>query len=71
MKYRWSFAIFWGCMAVGFVMLLCQVLIGALVAFAGIVQALIFYRCPHCHAGLLWRGWPPNYCPNCGEELFN
>lgn len=72
MKYQWSFAVLYGCLSVGFVLLLLQFLIGGAVVLIGVLQEAIFYRCPHCHASLLRHTrWPPNYCPNCGEELFN
>lgn len=43
-------------------MIACMVLI-----FAGMVQYMVFYRCPSC-GGHLGRGLP-NYCPHCGEKL--
>ncbi len=73
MKYQWSFAIYWGCLIVGIVLCLCQFLIGGVaVLLVGVVQALIFYRCPKCGASLLMRTGDgiPNYCPKCGQELF-
>ena len=43
--------------------------IGVLLMAAGIVQMLLFFRCPHC--GALWdtRGGIPNYCPKCGKKI--
>lgn len=43
--------------------------IGFLLMAAGLVQMLLFFRCPHC--GVLWdtRGGIPNYCPKCGKKI--
>lgn len=43
--------------------------IGFLLIAAGLVQMLLFFRCPHC--GALWdtRGGIPNYCPKCGKKI--
>ncbi len=43
-------------------MIVCMALI-----FAGLIQHMIFFRCPSC-GGHLGRGLP-NYCPHCGEKL--
>lgn len=43
---------------------------GAIVILAGMIQAAVFYRCPHCGASLLdVRGAIPEYCPRCGGRL--
>lgn len=43
---------------------------GTVVFFLAIVQALVFYRCPHCGYSLMnVRGNVPNHCPSCGKEL--
>ena len=43
--------------------------VAVLVAAAGIIQAIRFFRCPYC--GKLWRlrGGIPKECPNCGKEI--
>ena len=46
------------------------VLTGTLIFFAALVQAFIFYVCPHCGYSLMnVRGKTPDYCPKCGEQL--
>lgn len=36
----------------------------------GLLQAVVFYRCPHCGKSLLpYRNGVPKHCPECGEEL--
>ena len=36
----------------------------------GVLQAYLFYRCPHCEKSLMGvRGDVPKHCPNCGEKL--
>lgn len=44
--------------------------IGMLVFILSILQASIFYRCPHCNYSLMnVKGSVPKYCPKCGEEI--
>ena len=45
--------------------------VAVLVAAAGIIQAIKFFRCPYCGCNLyLWgQGRMPEYCPDCGERL--
>ena len=35
----------------------------------GLLQIVLFYKCPHCGAQLEPRGPVPKFCPNCGKEL--
>ena len=35
----------------------------------GLLQMVLFYKCPHCGAQLEPRGPVPKFCPNCGTEL--
>lgn len=35
----------------------------------GLLQMVLFYKCPHCGAQLEPRGPVPKFCPNCGKEL--
>lgn len=42
---------------------------GLLAMLGGVVQALIFCRCPKCGALLKIRGKKPNCCHNCGYKL--
>ena len=46
--------------------------VAVLVAAAGIIQAIRFFRCPYCGCNLyLWgQGRMPEYCPDCGERLI-
>lgn len=43
--------------------------VGMALMLCGIVQALIFYRCPQCKKLLNMRGRKPNHCPQCGFKL--
>lgn len=43
--------------------------LGVCLMLGGIVQALVFYRCPHCEKSLPIRGRKPDYCPFCGYKL--
>ena len=44
--------------------------VGAVVFFAALIQAFIFYTCPHCGYSLMnVRGEVPKHCPECGKEL--
>ena len=37
-----------------------------------LLQAFIFYRCPHCGYSLMnVKGNIPKYCPKCGEVIKN
>lgn len=45
------------------------VLIGLAVLGASIVQAAVFYRCPHCNNYLNIRARRPKHCPECGREI--
>lgn len=43
---------------------------GTVLFFVALVQAFIFYNCPHCGKSLMdVRGDIPDYCPGCGKEL--
>lgn len=43
---------------------------GAIIFFAAMIQAFIFYTCPHCGYSLMnVRGPVPEHCPKCGAEL--
>ena len=43
---------------------------GAVVFFSALIQAFVFYTCPHCRISLMdVRGGIPEYCPKCGKEL--
>lgn len=44
--------------------------IGMVVFILSLLQAFIFYRCPHCGYSLMnVKGCIPKYCPKCGEEI--
>ena len=44
--------------------------VGTIIFIASLVQAFIFYTCPHCgHSLMDVRGGIPPHCPFCGEEL--
>ncbi len=43
---------------------------GAIVFFSALIQAFIFYTCPHCRCSLMnVRGGIPRHCPECGRAL--
>ena len=43
---------------------------GTIVFFAALIQAFVFYTCPHCGYSLMnVRGEVPEHCPKCGKEL--
>lgn len=43
---------------------------GSVVFFAALIQAFVFYNCPHCGYSLMnVRGEIPKHCPKCGGEL--
>ena len=44
--------------------------VGGVVFFAALIQAFVFYTCPHCGNSLMnVRGDIPQHCPKCGKEL--
>lgn len=46
--------------------------IGMVLFILSLLQAFIFYRCPHCNYSLMnVKGNVPGYCPKCGKELNN
>ena len=78
MRYKKSRTTFYACLYIGLALILIAAIIktalwpcilGGAVIFAGLIQAEIFYRCPHCHKSLELRGNVPQYCPNCGEKI--
>ena len=38
-------------------------ILGIIIMVSGILQTVRFYRCPHCHKALDFKGKKPNYCP--------
>ena len=43
---------------------------GIIVYAVSVIQAFIFYVCPHCGYSLMnVRGDIPRHCPKCGNEL--
>ena len=45
-------------------------IVGMVVFVAALIQAFIFYTCPHCGYSLMnVRGPVPEHCPKCGKEL--
>lgn len=45
-------------------------LVGTILFLASLLQALVFYRCPHCNYSFLnVRGANFDYCLHCGYEL--
>ncbi len=69
-KYQWSYILLWVCLVLGVVVACFAGLWGIPVVVVGIIQAAVFYRCPHCGRSLLNYRGVPNCCPHCGQELF-
>lgn len=78
MNYRKSHRLMWGLFIVSFLLLavgytkneMIYLVIGTLCTIAGILQSVIFYRCPYCYKSLMdCRDGIPKYCPHCGNEL--
>ncbi len=43
---------------------------GMVIFILSLIQAFVFYRCPHCGYSLMnVKGNIPKYCPKCGKEL--
>lgn len=44
--------------------------IGMFIFILSLLQAFVFYRCPHCRYSLMnVKGNIPKFCPKCGEEI--
>ena len=43
--------------------------VGAAVMVLGILQALVFYKCPHCKKRFKIGSRRPSVCPYCGAKL--
>jgi len=78
MNFRKSRNLMWIGFAVG--LLICSITIGTekpifmaigmIIFMAALIQAFIFYTCPHCGYSLMnVRGEVPEHCPKCGKEL--
>lgn len=51
-------------------MVLAFVITGTLIFILGLIQAFVFYVCPHCGYSLMnVRGEVPKHCPECGKTL--
>ena len=71
MKYQWSLILLWAGLILAVILAACGIpLVGGVVMLASIVQAGVFYRCPHCKKSLMQICFPHNNCPHCGGELF-
>lgn len=78
MNYRNSHKLMWGLFIVCFLLLavgyikneMIYYVLGTLCTIAGILQSVIFYRCPYCYKSLMdGRDGILQYCPHCGNEL--
>ena len=46
------------------------VVVGMIIFITALLQAFVFYTCPHCGYSLMnVRGPVPEHCPKCGKEL--
>ena len=43
--------------------------VGAAVMVLGLLQTLIFYKCPHCKKRFSIGAKRPKVCPHCGKSL--
>ncbi len=43
--------------------------LGAVMFVGAVIQALLFYRCPHCDAPFEIRSFRPEYCSRCGKRI--
>lgn len=82
MNFRKSRILMWVGFAVGFFIMVLGIgignekvisyfmAIGSVVFFVALIQAFVFYTCPHCGYSLMnVRGEIPEHCPKCGKEL--
>jgi len=77
MDYKKSYLLFHIGLYTGLVLCLVSLMIkvrlpgilGIIIMVSGILQTVRFYRCPHCHKALDFRGKKPKYCPECGHPL--
>ena len=77
MDYKKSYLLFHIGLYTGLVLCLVSLMIkvrlpgilGIIIMVSGILQTVRFYRCPHCHKALDFRGQKPKYCPECGHPL--
>ena len=44
-------------------------IVAAALVCIGVLQTLIFYKCPHCGVHFDIRGRVPKFCPACGKKL--
>lgn len=73
-SYRLLYVFFGAAFFLGFIAAVLEfeplIYIGMAVVLAGVIQSVIFCRCPHCGRLLgMRRGGMPAYCPDCGEKL--
>lgn len=40
-----------------------------ILVLGGMLQALVFYKCPSCNVHFNIRGGQPDFCPKCGCDL--
>ncbi len=76
MNYRKSQRLMWGLFIIGFLLMAVGYkngmysVLGVLFIIGGILQQVVFYRCPYCNKSLMnCRDGIPQYCPHCGSEL--
>ena len=77
MDYKKSFYLLWGLNGVGFLFMLAAIpteqlwaaRLGAGCMLAGLLQTMVFFRCPNCGSGWDIRDGIPHYCPRCGAFI--
>ena len=45
------------------------IFLGAVIMVAGLIEVLLFWRCPYCGAMLPTREGNIQYCPYCGKSV--
>jgi len=79
MDYKKSYLLFNCCLYAGLALCIVSLMtkvtwvgiIGTIVIVLGMLQTVIFYRCPNCHKVLNYKGRKPKHCPECGHKLFD
>ena len=75
MDYHKSYYLMFACTGIGILMWLLfqssvvMLSVGIVVTCGGLLQAMVFFRCPHCKQSWNIKAGIPQYCPHCGKEI--
>lgn len=77
MDYNKSYEIYMLSLIVGIILMVISLatdimwlgVIGMIGFMAGLLQTMIYYRCPKCNHPFDTRGKKPKHCPECGFKL--